>query len=191
MWADKKLAKRYSEALFTLAAERNQLSEVANLLQKISAALWQNNVIRKLICSAAAPKHKKNKFFLPLVNKLADNKLLVSFCILLARNNRIHLLQDIERFFDQKLSLERGEMTITLTSAFTFSPELKNSLVQELSNIYQKEIKLSAKADKTLLAGFKLRIGSSELDFSMAAKLRNLRSTLLKTQVNIQSINNL
>jgi F-type H+-transporting ATPase subunit delta len=128
---------------------------------------------------------------MPLVNKLSGNKLLVNFCTLLAKNNRIHLLREIERFFEQKLSLERGELAITLTSAFAFASEQRDFLVQELRDVYQKEIKLSAKTDKALLAGFKLRIGSSELDFSMAAKLRKLRSSLLKAQVNIQSINNL
>lgn len=189
MLAENKLAKRYAQALFSLASKTNQVEEIHTLLRTIYEAVWGNAKVRKIACSAIAPRRVKAAFFDEIVSSLAKQPLMQSFCQLVAKHNRIYLLKDITVHYASMLCEQRGELQVAVTSASAFNKEQELSLLAELQKIYNKTIKLTTEVDSGLLAGFKLRIGSALVDFSLSAKMRKLRAALLATQVNTK-INN-
>lgn len=189
MLAENKLAKRYAQALFSLAIEAKQAEEIYTLLHATYEAVWGNKTICKIAQSRIAPRRVKAAFFDKIIATFAKQPLMQSFCQLVAKHNRIYLLKDIIAHYADMLHQQRGELQVNVISASAFSVPQEQSLLAELQKIYQKTIKLSTEVDSDLLAGFKLRIGSALVDFSLSTKMRKLRAALLATPVSIR-INN-
>ncbi len=189
MWVENKLAKRYAQSLFALAADEKQVEDVYLVLKSICDAVWANQSMCKIACSSTSPQHNKEEFFNIIAANLTTMPLLQNFIQLLVQNNRVYLLKSIVAHYEHMLCEQRGELQVKLSSAIPFNATQEKSLLAELQNIYQKKIKLTMETDESLLAGFQLRLGSSLIDFSLSAKLRKLRKALLETQINT-TINN-
>ena len=73
---------------------------------------------------------------------------------------------------------DKGEITVSVTSARELSEDQNRNLVKTLKNTIGKEIKIKATIDHNLIGGLIVKVGSKMIDSSIRSKLENLQNIM-------------
>ncbi|MDI6815542.1 MAG: ATP synthase F1 subunit delta [Dehalococcoidales bacterium] len=169
-------AKRYSQAVFEIALEREELDRWQSDLRKI-ASLSEDATFIALLES---PKlHFDDKARL-LSERLGDiNPLALNLAYLLVTRGRLAMVGDIADEYQQLLDNYRGIERAEVTSAIPLDDEDKLRLAERLSAIVGKRVVLKSEVDSSLIGGIIARIGGKLLDGSTRSKLDALKRDLV------------
>ncbi|MGQ9508921.1 MAG: ATP synthase F1 subunit delta [Thermodesulfobacteriota bacterium] len=169
--------KRYAQAAFELAVERNELESWQKGLEKI-AELTKNEGLMAFIQNPRIPFETKKRALeyqlgeiLPLTLNLA---LLLVNKGLLRMGPRI--LQQFQLLLDVHFGLERAKVK----SAVPLDAHEKDILSRRLEEISKRKVLIEGEVDPTLLGGFVARIGDKIIDASLRHQLEALRQHLLQ-----------
>ena len=170
-------AKRYSQAVFNIALEANELDRWQSDLRKV-ASLGEDAAFVALVQS---PKlHFDDKARL-LSEQLADiNPLALNLVYLLIARGRLSMVGDVadeyQRLLDSYHGIERAEVT----SAIPLDDEDKLRLGERLGVVVGKKVVLESEVDSSLIGGIIARIGGKLLDGSTRSKLEALKKELVE-----------
>jgi F-type H+-transporting ATPase subunit delta len=102
-----------------------------------------------------------------------------NFLKLMALNQRLLVLPEVQDLFEQYKAAQAKEVTAYAISAVTLTKMEEQTLKKVLSDRLQSHIKLVHHTDKNLLGGLVVRIGDLVIDDSVRGKLERLRATLV------------
>jgi F-type H+-transporting ATPase subunit delta len=171
-------AKHYASILYSLAKDSANAQDVKAQLNELLGAykattefvaFCANPIISKKVKIATIEKIAKECDF----NDLVKNLLMV-----LAKNNRLSLLDDIVEAFVKLKSEDKGEVVVEVTSANKLSANQQKNIKENLEKTFNAPIILQLSTDASLIAGVKIKYGSHELDASAQGVLRNAESRL-------------
>ena len=169
-------AKRYAQAVFQIAQERNEIDQWADELQA-SLAVVEDATLRTYLSLPKvriADKLKAIRESLGSVNPLVRN--LVG---LLASRNAIELyprvVAEYERLVDGHLNRERA----VVVTAVPLDSQQEERLRQQLSKLLDKEVILSTQVEPEILGGMVARVGDRIIDGSTRGRLVDLRKSLM------------
>ncbi len=175
-----KVAKRYSNALFTLAVEQGKLEEVNNDMQLISSV--KHEELKRVLRSPVIRPDKKISIFKAVFEgKLST--LTFSFFNLIFSKGRAVALEDIELAFKEQYNLHKGLHILQFTSAHPVSVELMNEIrlrVQNLERFKGKKVQIVEHVDPTLVGGFVLQLGDQLFDASIRNDLRHIKKQFIE-----------
>jgi F-type H+-transporting ATPase subunit delta len=169
------LAGRYATALYELADEAKTLDAVANDLTGIKKAIAESADLQRLIASPLIPRHEQAKGVLALVEKMGVSDLTRRFVGMVARNRRLFRLDAIIDGYMSLLAAHRGEVEATVTSAKPLTPPQAEQVNDALRTAVGRKVAVSLQVDPTLLGGLKVKVGSRQIDASLASKLQRLQ----------------
>ncbi len=175
-----KVANRYSNALFTLAIERQMLDDVKKDIDFIRAVATPE-LKRALQSPVIRPDKKISIFKAVFKNKL--NPLTISFFNLVFSKGRSVALNEIEQAFNDQYSIYKNIQHVVLTSAHPISAELKEELrikVQNLDRFKGKIVKINERVDPELIGGFVLNLGDLLYDASIRNDLRHIKKQFIE-----------
>lgn len=178
-----KAAQRYAGSLFDLARADGQVDAVEKELIAFSELLKQNNDLERLITSPVFSVQDQLKAIeavaetLGLTGKSAKG-LVGNFLKVVASNRRLFTLPNIIEEFKSLASRARGELTVKIISATKLPESQEKQLVAVLKNAAGKKIQLNMIIDPTILGGLIVRLGSRQIDASLATKLSSLKLAL-------------
>ena len=113
-----------------------------------------------------------------MLAKISAADVTKKFMKLLISQKRLAVLPDIMPMFAEWVAAARGELPVEVFSAQPLKlPETKY-ISDRLKAAYGKEISIKAHTDASLLGGVIIKIGSVQLDGSLAGKLRRLKLAL-------------
>jgi F-type H+-transporting ATPase subunit delta len=127
----------------------------------------------------------------PCIDKMVAYECLLEFCKavtflfgknflkLMALNQRLLVLPEVQDLFEQYKAAQAKEVTAYAISAVTLTKMEEQTLKKVLSDRLQSHIKLVHHTDKNLLGGLVVRIGDLVIDDSVRGKLERLRATLV------------
>ena len=178
--ARKAYARRYSQAVFEIALENNEIEQ------------WQTDLTRvvSVVRDAALKAFLENPKYhfddkarllsegLEGVSPLALNLV----CLLIARN-RLEIIGDIAEEYQLLLDSYHGIERAEVTSAVPLDDEDKQKLSEFLSKVAGKKVVLKSEVDPGLLGGIVARIGGKLLDGSTRSKLIALKKALASGEV--------
>ncbi|MCS6801548.1 MAG: ATP synthase F1 subunit delta [Chloroflexota bacterium] len=174
--ADLTVARRYAQAIFSLAKDQNRFDEWDAELTTIAEALQQPE-LRAALESVRAPFAAKRELiqsvFAETVSPLAKN-----FLLLLVQRGRLQLLDDIIAFYRRLVDEERGIARARVTTAVPLDESERERVAQRLAAITGKQIRLETAVDPTILGGLIARIGDKLIDGSTRTRLLALRQRL-------------
>jgi len=101
-----------------------------------------------------------------------------TFVLVFILNCGINALQDVLRNIEKLEDKRQGILRVYITSAYG----LASSDASHIKTILEgkaKKVLLQENLDDSLIGGFKLQIGSSMIDFSVAGSLGNLKENIL------------
>lgn len=171
-------AKRYAKALFELAQDKGQLSEVNRDFASFTALIRESSDLRRLIESPAFSRENKNKALLAIADQAGYTRLLRNFLAVMADNGRARDLPAAQRAFDQLYASQRGIKRAVARTAKSMSADQRARLEGILAKAVGGEVELLEEVDEALIGGIQLRIGSTLVDASLAAKLNRMNSAM-------------
>ena len=168
--------RRYSQAVFNIALETNELDRWQSDLRKI-ASLGEDAT---LIALLESPKlHFDDKARL-LAERLGDiNPLALNLVYLLVTRGRLSMIGDIADGYQRLLDSYRGIEQAEVTTAILLDDEDKLRLGKRLGAVVGKKVVVKPEVDSSLIGGIIARVGGKLLDGSTSSKLAALKKGLV------------
>ena len=177
-FGSKRIAERYVKALFDVAQPAGALDAVAKDLRALTVAIGQSTELQSVLSNPLLARDSQADAFLAIARHMKAHELVHRFVALLAHQKRLPLLPLISELFDARLAHERGELQGELIAATPLSSKEVEQIGERLSKAYGRKITLDVRQDASLLGGMIIKIGSLQLDGSVAGKMHRLKRQL-------------
>ena len=170
-------ARRYSQAVFNIALETNELDRWQSDLRKI-ASLAEDAA---LIAVLESPKFHFDVKTRLLSERLVDiSPLALNLVYLLVSRGRLAMVGDIADEYQRLLDSYRGIEQAEVATAIPLDDEDKLRLAERLGAVVGKKVVLKPEVDSSLIGGIVARIGGKLLDGSTRSKLTALKEELTR-----------
>ena len=170
------VARPYAEAAFRLASGANALSKWSGMIGALAQVAEDQRVRAAIADPALSDAQAAGVFIAILAGKLdaqAEN-----FVRVLAENNRLELLPEIQLQFEALKNEKEGVVEAEVYSAFDLSDAQVADLAQRLEKRTGRKVRAQVKVDKELIGGVKVVIGDKVIDGSARAQLGALETAL-------------
>ena len=176
------IAKKYSQALFSLAKEEGNLIGVRDDINEVWEIIEKTEDLKEaLFHPRIMPEDKKNILKRIFEEEVTEN--VFNFLNLLVDKRRFLYIKSIVKEFNQLVNNEENILQIEVTSAVEMDQNLKDSLKKKLEQQLEHEIILQHKVDPEIIGGLVLQIGDKVIDGSIQNELHSLRENLEKIPV--------
>lgn len=173
------VARRYARALIRLVGDGAGLDKAQVQLSALASAVAQVPELKELVLNPIYSRAERITALESVVNALGGTELqLMNFIRLLVERDRIALLPDIARLFQDMADAIAGRVRGRVTSAIPLPEESVRNLTRALEGITQRKVELESDVDPRLLGGLTARVGSTVFDASLRQQLEQLRRTL-------------
>ncbi|MEO0467060.1 MAG: ATP synthase F1 subunit delta [Pseudomonadota bacterium] len=171
-------AKRYASALFELAQDGGALSDVNRDFAAFTALIAGNADLERLIQSPAFSRDDKSEALVALAAEAGAGDLVKKFLGTMAANGRARDIPAAQRAFDALYANQRGVKRAVARTAKPMSADQRTRLEAILAKVIGGEVELSEEVDERLIGGIQLRVGSTLVDASLAAKIDRMNSAM-------------
>ncbi len=168
-------AKRYAQAAFGIALERNELDRWQSDLAKL-ARLVENEELITMLTSPRFPFKEKVELLNQVVGEL--NPLVMNLAYLLIARGRLDIIGQIASEYRKLVDDHRGIERAEVTTAIPLDNEDKLKLAKHLEAMVGKKVMIEPEVDSGVVGGFVARIGGKLLDGSTRSKLAALKREL-------------
>ena len=177
-----KAARRYATALLELAKERDQVEDILGDIEFIHNTISDSRDLVLFLKSPIINFDDKigalEKLFFDHIEE--PTRLFVK---LLARKDRINLLDQIVEAFIEKYKEYAGIITVGVYVARELDDAQVDTLHSTLEQKTQKKVDLNITIDESLKGGMAIRIEDTVIDGTVKHKLAELKESLLSTTV--------
>jgi len=169
--------KRYAQAAFELAVERNELESWQVSLRKI-AELSIDEAFTALVENPKLPFAVKKSL---LEQRLSDaNPLALNLACLLVSKGRLGIAGDVLQEYDHLLDAHRGIEHAEVVTALSLDEKDKERVSSQLGEMVNRKVIVDAVVDSSVIGGFTARIGDMLIDGSVRNRLDALRRNLVE-----------
>jgi F-type H+-transporting ATPase subunit delta len=168
-------AKRFSQAVFEIARERQDFEKWRNDIQKL-AALARNNEYLSVIENPRYSFESKKKLLDVQLNNVSE--LARNLAYLLTNQGNFGLITGIETDFQKQLDDYEGIEKAEVTTAIQLDENEKAKIIAYLSKITGKKISLTLKIDQNIIGGMIAKVGGKIIDGSTSSRLAALKNEL-------------
>jgi len=173
-------AKRYAQAVFTLAKEQNTLDIWQNDLAILDNIVRDSHVVSYLTNPTITSDKKVDAVESALDTSVQpQTRNLVK---LLIERDRAALIPQIREIFDDEVRNERGVAVATVTTADPLSDTERDLVRDKLESMTGKKVELAITIDPEIIGGIIIRIGDQVIDGSVRNKLERMRTRLIAGQ---------
>ncbi|XP_049641775.1 ATP synthase subunit O, mitochondrial [Suncus etruscus] len=170
---------RYATALYSAASKQNKLDQVEKELLRVAQLLKEP----KLATSILNPHVKRSIKVKSIGDMTAREKfspLTTNLINLLAENGRLNNTHGIISAFSTMMSVHRGEVPCTVTTASALDEATLSELKTVLQSFLSKSqvLKLEVKTDPSIMGGMIVRIGEKYVDMSARSKIQKLSKAM-------------
>jgi F-type H+-transporting ATPase subunit delta len=171
------LARPYAKAAFAFASEQGATDNWSNVLQVLSAAVQDEAFSAYLNRPELTPAEQVSVF----AKVLGENKTqeVSNFLTLLADNDRLALLPEIETEYELLKSQNNNTVDVVIESAFPVTSVQEQLLAQALEKKFNAAVNVTVEVNPALIAGVVIRAGDQVIDDSALNKLEKMRTRLL------------
>ncbi len=173
-----KAARRYATALLELAKERDEVEAILDDISLINNTLKGSSELVTFLQSPIIKYDDKDAVLKELFAKQLQEPTRL-FLKLLARKNRVNILEQITEAFIESYNRFAGIIKITASVAYNLNDEQRKSLHKNLENKTGKSVDLTVDRDKSLKGGMAVRIDDTVIDGTIKHQLQELEEQLL------------
>jgi F-type H+-transporting ATPase subunit delta len=170
-------ARRYAEAAFEIATRDQNTDEWLAELDRVAAALTDDDVVRRLEDPEVSFEKRHEAF-----NALFTDKPMIpqvyNLVGLMLRRRRLEMLADVARQFRRLYNKRENIHEAIATSAAPLDKDEVAALRARLEQMTGGRIDLSFEVDPQLLGGVQDRLGDLHIDGSVRGRLERLRGRL-------------
>lgn len=176
------VAKRYADALFQLANEKNIIDKLILQLQEVKKVFQDGDKIYEFFYHPRIDKADKVKLIDESFKDFDEN--IINLLKLLVERHRIEHVTAIVDYFIE-LYEEANEMaTATVYSVRELTDvektELENSFKKKFN---KKSVAIENIVDPSIIGGLKIRVGNTIYDGSISGKLNRIKNRLVSQSI--------
>ena len=171
--------KRYAQAAFELALERNELESWQDGLKK-TADLTADEELMALLENPRLPFDAKKSLLQKLLGEI--NPLAFNLSLLLASKGILKRSGDISRRYNDLLDAHRGIERAKVTTALPLGEKESEAISRRLGEIVDRKVVIDAQIDPLIIGGFIARVGDTLIDGSIHQKLETLKRSLVEVR---------
>jgi F-type H+-transporting ATPase subunit delta len=170
------VAPRYAKSLLVLALDNGQLENVyADMLMMRDICKSNDDFVNMLENPIIKTDKKQNILREIFTGKIHD--LTMKFMILMCEKRREGYLDDIAFAFVEQYKLYKNITTAVITSAAGLEPAAKEKLLGLVKESVTGTVEIEERIDKSLIGGFKIKVGDKQVDASVLRKLNELKKS--------------
>ena len=170
-------ADRYARGLLDVVAKEGKPEQVQQELAGL-AGIFSNPELNAVLESPAVPLVSKRGIAETLIAKTTPSAPLGKLLLLLADRNRLNLVAEIAKAYDERLMELRQVVRVDVTTAMPLTSEHAADFEQRLSKATGRRVLMTTAVDPTLIGGAVARIGTIVYDGSVANQLARIRERL-------------
>ena len=172
------VAKRYAQALFELAQEKQILAEVGADLKELSIVIKENPELQALLAAPKLSVDRKKQIISEIF--AGANPVVVNTLQLLVDTKRVSDAADLAEEFLNLAAKSQGIAEATVYSTRELTAEERESISTAFaSRVGKKSLTITNEIDPSLLGGIRIQIGNHIYDSSVASKLERLKRELI------------
>ena len=173
-----KVASRYAKSLLEIAIEQKNIDSVLGDMMFLLEINNQSKDLELLIQSPIVKADKKIEIFEKIFEQFEEVS--KSFVRLITKNGRENLLPEIATSFDALVKEHNGIVPVTLISAKKLDDQTKKSILDKVSSSVEGTIEVNEILDESLIGGFVVRMGDTQIDASISSQFNNLKQRLTR-----------
>ena len=179
MSINKRIIKKYSQALFKVTVKENDINQISDRLHNIRSILKSVPELNQLLITRRVQVQDKINM---LKNILGDNisNIEMDLMVLLMENGHMMLFGEVVKRFDYLLDKESKVVKVQITSSSILSDDEVQRISSKIENNIQKEVEVKTETDESIMGGIKLRVGNTLIDGSIYSRLQKMRDTLIQ-----------
>ena len=168
-------ARRYAQAVFEIALEKNELDRWQADLEKLAAVMAD----KTFLAAMDSPKIKFDDKARLLTERLGDiGPLARNLALMLVSRNGAGMIGEIAAEYQRRLDAHHGIQTAEVTTAVPLDDADKSRLAEHLSAVVGSRVVVKAAVDPRILGGVVARVGGKLLDGSTRSRLAALKKEL-------------
>lgn len=173
-----KAASRYAQALLDLAIELNKVDTINDDLNFFLTTVKDNRDFENFLNSPIVKADKK----ISIINTVFDqfDTTTKGFVELIAKNRRESILPHIAASFLVKVKEHKGIVPITITSASKLNEDVKAQILEKIGAAVEGTLEVEEKVDESLIGGFVVRMGDTQIDASISRQFKDLKQRLTR-----------
>ena len=170
-------ARPYARAVFASATEHNSVDAWSNMLN-FCAALSKDAKMQQMLANPSLNLQEAADLFNEVCgDQLNDHG--QNFIKILAENDRLMLLSDINQLFQQYRARSEGAIEAELIAAMEVGDTQLKAIEASLSQRLGKKVTLTSRIDESLIGGAIIQAGDMVIDGSIRGQLDKLANTLV------------
>jgi F-type H+-transporting ATPase subunit delta len=172
------IAERYATAVFELAKDGKQLSDLERDVDTLDTAVNESADFRDLINSPVYSRDAQGTAIAALADKMGLSPTVGNTLKLMATKRRLFVVPQLVAALRAQIADEKGEITADVRSAKEMSDAQRDTLAETLKKAVGKDVKMNVTVDERLIGGLIVKVGSKMIDTSIASKLSALQNTM-------------
>jgi F-type H+-transporting ATPase subunit delta len=177
------VATRYARALFDVTVKEGDLQQVQRDLGAFAELVASNEGLTRVLANPAIPVQKKRGVVTALLTHAEALSPIVSkLLVLLGDRDRLGLLADIVRAYENRLMEHAQIVRAEVVTAVALPPERLESLKQGLARATGRDVQLESRVDPSIVGGAVARVGSTVYDGSVTTQLERLKQQLMEAE---------
>lgn len=174
---------RYSNALYDISVEKSIQNKIYEECNSLLGIFSQNDSFDMILKSPLLNKKKQVEIVSKLFSYRKEKKILVSkdmlsLILLLAKNSKLNILNEVLKRFLELHTLDKKEIKVTVTSVIKINNNLEDKLKKVLSKNGKLKVKIINLIDKDLIGGLIIQVGSNLIDTSIRTKLNMVKNAM-------------
>ena len=172
----------YANALVSTAQAKGELEAVHADIDAISSVMKESADIKEFLANPTVPEDKKKQMIANMAAESGFNSYTVNFLNILVDQNRLDAISEVCDAFEVKYCQLTDTQVATLRSAVKLEQEQQFLIAKKLQELTKsKNVKIKPVVDESLIAGFIVEWGSSQIDLSVKGQLDKIGNELMAT----------
>jgi F-type H+-transporting ATPase subunit delta len=168
-------ARRYAQAAFEIAGQRNVLDRWAQDLGKLERAL-ETGDLRFILSHTKVPMPLKEQVARQALNGV--DPLVVNLLLVLVKRRMLEILPEVNREFLRVVDQARGRERVEVVSAVALDQAERQRIESFVRDMVAKEVVLDTRVDPSVIGGLLVKVGDTLIDGSTRGRLEDLRKRL-------------
>ncbi|HET6245719.1 MAG: ATP synthase F1 subunit delta [Bacteroidetes bacterium] len=168
------VASRYAKSLLDLSLEQGNSEQVKKDMQFVVSLCTENRDFSNFIKNPIVKTDKKIAVFKEVFQEKISN-LSQAFIELLCKKRREQFVQDIAKEFLKQYNTHKKIMTAVITSASGIDENIRQRVLQMISDSSKWEVELVEKVNPDFIGGFTLQFADKRIDTTLLHKLEKLK----------------
>lgn len=174
----KKVAIRYATALFQLAVTAEEKDQHYKDLGKIKNWMLGSSNFSMLITNPLLPQDLAKKVMSEICIKGKASVHLTSFLLHIVDEGRLKALPEIIEAYNDLFYKDNQIEKAHVETAYPLTKEIEENFKTVLEARFKTKLIFSFKVNADILGGFRVQVGSHQIDSSLMTQLANLSRTL-------------